>query len=201
MSTKSEQWRDEIVALLPRLRRFSFALAGSAADADDLLQATVERALLKYDQFKQGTGLDKWMFRMCKNIWIDEWRSRRVRGPIVDPMDFKSEIGVDGEQLLVNKLALSEVNMAMNRLQDEQKMILGLIVIEGYSYRETAELLDIPVGTVMSRLARARKALAAMLTAQAKTPRHEISTQDKYGPDKNGVNKYRMNEGASNDHD
>ncbi len=190
MNTKSEQWRDEIIALLPRLRRFSYTLAGSRTDADDLLRATVEKALLKYDQFKQGTDLDKWMFRMCKNIWIDEWRSRRVRGPIIDPMDFKAEIGVDGEQLLINRISLSEVNAAMNRLQDEQKMILGLIVIEGYSYRETSELLDIPIGTVMSRLARARKALEEMLNTAGETPRYETSAR----------RKAKMNKGASNDH-
>ncbi len=165
MTATSEHWRDDIVALLPRLRRFSFALTGSAADADDLLQTTVEKALSKYDQFKQGTDLDKWMFRMCKNTWIDEWRSRRVRGPVVDPMDFTSEIGIDGEQMIMDKITVSEVSTAMNRLQDEQKMILGLIVIEGYSYRETSEFLDIPIGTVMSRLARARKALEDQLHA------------------------------------
>ncbi len=173
MKVTSEQWRDDIIALLPRLRRFSFALTGSAFDADDLLQATIEKALLKYDQFKQGTDLDKWMFRMCKNLWIDEWRSRRVRGPSVDPMDYKSELRIDGENMIINKLSMSEVSKAMNELRDEQRMVLALIAIEGYSYKEVSKLLDIPIGTVMSRLARARKALMELLETP-ETTRLEI---------------------------
>ncbi len=173
MRVTSEQWRDDIIALLPRLRRFSFALTGSAFDADDLLQATVEKALLKYDQFEQGTDLDKWMFRMCKNLWIDEWRSRRVRGPSVDPMDYKSELRIDGENMIIDKLSMSEVGKAMNELRDEQRMILALVAIEGYSYREVSKLLDIPIGTVMSRLARARKALMELLDVP-ETTRPEI---------------------------
>jgi len=166
MTDKSKQWREEIVALLPRLRRFAYSLTSSAVDADDLLQTTIEKALLKYDQFEQGTDLDKWMFRMCKNLWIDEWRSRRVRGPSVDPMDFKSELQIDGEELLHNRLTMSEVNVAMNALKDEQKMILALIIVEGYSYKEVSEMLEIPIGTVMSRQARARKALEENLQKQ-----------------------------------
>ncbi len=173
MKVTSEQWRDDIIALLPRLRRFSFALTGSAFDADDLLQATIEKALLKYDQFEQGTDLDKWTFRMCKNLWIDEWRSRRVRGPSVDPMDYKSELGIDGENMIINKLSMSEVSKAMNELRDEQRMVLALVAIEGYSYKEVSKLLDIPIGTVMSRLARARKALMKLLETP-ETPRLEI---------------------------
>ncbi len=164
MNNNAEQWRDHIVALLPRLRRYCFSLTGSAPDADDLLQNTIEKALSKYDQFEQGTDLDRWMFRMCKNLWIDEWRSRRVRGDSVDPMDYKNEPWIDGEDILVNKLKMSEVRSAMNKLQDEQRVIIFLVAIEGYSYKEASIFLDIPLGTVMSRLARARKALEQLLT-------------------------------------
>ncbi|WP_321393588.1 RNA polymerase sigma factor [Emcibacter sp.] len=164
MDTTPEQWRDGIVALLPRLRRFSFALTASAADADDLLQATVEKALSRYEQFEPGTDLDKWLFRMCKNLWIDEWRSRRVRGPSVDPMDFRSEIQVDGEKLLQDKVSMLEVREAMDKLRDDQKVVLALVAIEGYSYKEVSNFLDVPIGTVMSRLARARSALQDILS-------------------------------------
>ncbi len=163
MDKTPEQWRDELVSLLPRLRRFSFALTTSAADADDLLQAAVEKALSRYEQFKPGTDLDKWLFRICKNLWIDEWRSRRVRGPNVDPMDFRSELQMDGERLLQDRMSLQEVREAMNKLRDEQKMVLALVAIEGYSYKEVSKILDIPIGTVMSRLARARGALQDIL--------------------------------------
>ncbi len=164
MKTEAEQWRDDIIALLPRLRRFSFSLTGSAADADDLLQNTIEKALSRYDQFEQGTDLDKWMFRMCKNLWIDEWRSRKVRGHSVDPMDYQNEQWIDGEDIAINKLGMSEVKTAMNKLQDEQRVIIFLITVEGYSYKEASIFLDIPIGTVMSRLARARKALELVLS-------------------------------------
>lgn len=163
MSSKAEQWRDDIIALLPRLRRYSFSLTGSAVDADDLLQNTIERALSRYDQFEQGTDLDKWMFRMCKNLWIDEWRSRQVRGDSVDPTDYRNEPWIDGEDMIINKLRMSEVRSAMNELQDEQRVIIFLIAVEGYSYKEASVFLDIPIGTVMSRLARARKSLDHML--------------------------------------
>ena len=163
MDMTPEQWRDEIVALLPRLRRFSFALTSSAADADDLLQATIEKALSKFSQFKAGTDLDKWLFRMCKNVWIDEWRARQVRGPSVDPQDFKSELLVDGEQQLLDKLSFAELAGAMDNLQEDQRVIIALIAIEGYSYKEAADILNIPTGTVMSRLARARGALQELL--------------------------------------
>lgn len=163
MTTKAEQWRNDIVALLPRLRRFSYSLTGSAPDADDLLQDVIEKALSSYDQFKQGTDLDRWMFRICKNLWIDEWRSRRVRGHTIDPMDYKNEPWIDGEKMLVNKINMSEVEYAMNQMQDEQRIILFLVAIEGYTYKEASKFLDIPIGTVMSRLARARKALEQFL--------------------------------------
>ncbi len=159
MKNSTERWRDEIVSLLPRLRRFAFALTTSSTDADDLLQATVEKALMKYQQFESGTDLDKWLFRICKNTWIDEIRSRQVRGPVVDPIDYKSELQIDGEKILINKLQLAEVNNAMKSLQDEQRMILAMVVIEGYSYKEVSVMLNIPIGTVMSRLSRARIAV------------------------------------------
>tara|TARA_R110002096_G_scaffold309403_3_gene503971 strand:+ start:483 stop:1043 length:561 start_codon:yes stop_codon:yes gene_type:complete len=166
MKNSTEQWRDGIIDLLPRLRRFAFALTGSVADADDLLQATVEKALVKHKQFTPGTDLDKWLFRMCKNTWIDEIRGRRVRGPIVDPTDYKSELHLDGEELIINKLRASEVHNAINSLQDEQRMILALIIIEGYSYKEVSKLLNIPIGTVMSRLSRARSTLIKTMNAR-----------------------------------
>lgn len=159
MKNSTEQWRNEIINLLPRLRRFSFALTTSITDADDLLQATVEKALIKHSKFTPGTDLDKWLFRICKNTWIDEIRGRRVRGPIVDPTDYKSELHLDGEELIINKLRVIEVRNAMKSLQDEQRMILALIIIEGYSYKEVSKLLNIPIGTVMSRQSRARCAL------------------------------------------
>jgi len=180
MDKTAEQWRDEIVSLLPRLRRFAFALAASTADADDLLQATIEKALSRYDRFKPGTDLDRWLFRICRNLWIDEWRSRRVRGPSVDLAEHESALQLDGERLLQDRAGLQEVRKAMNKLRDEQKMVLALVAIEGYSYREVSAMLDVPIGTVMSRLARARGALQDILHPAGE---HEALKFDAKGAD------------------
>lgn len=160
-------WRDEMVAILPRLRRFALSLTGSMEDAEDLLHSTVERALLKSEKFQDDTDLDKWMFRICKNLWIDEWRSRKVRGPSVDPEDVKHEPSMDGESHAENTVQLQELAKVLSQLQEEYRSVLVLVVIEGYSYKEVSGMLDIPTGTVMSRLARARKKVAEMMPKQS----------------------------------
>lgn len=152
-----------MVALLPRLRRFALSLTGSMPDAEDLLHSTVEKALLKADQFQEGTDLDRWMFRICKNLWLDEWRHRKVRGPSVDPTEAKHEPSMDGEDHAMNQVRIGELDKALGELHEEQRTVLVLVVIEGYSYREVSDRLDVPIGTVMSRLARARKKLIALL--------------------------------------
>jgi len=156
-----------MVNLLPRLQRFAFSLTSSSEDAEDLLHATVEKALLKYDQFEQGTHLDRWMFRICKNLWMDEWRSRQVRGIKVDYEDDKHEPWLDGERGTIDKIRLQEVKRAMDKLHDDQRIVLVLVAVEGHSYKEVAALLEIPIGTVMSRLARARKTLSEQLPSHA----------------------------------
>ncbi len=163
----TQAWRDELVALLPRLRRYALSLTGSMQDAEDLLHSTVEKALSKADQFAEGTDLDRWMFRICKNLWFDEWRQRKVRGPSVDPQEMKNEPWVDGEDHVQNRIRIQELNRALQALQEDHREILVLVVIEGYSYKEVSERLDVPIGTVMSRLARARAGLGSLLSASA----------------------------------
>jgi len=159
------EMQEELLALLPNVRRFALSLTGSIEDAEDLLHSTVEKALTKLDQFKPGTDLDRWLFRICKNTWLDEWRQRKVRGPSVDPDDLKHEPSVDGVATAVNNIELQELNEAMQALPEEQRTMLVLILVEGYSYKEVSSLLDVPIGTVMSRLARARKKVADTLHA------------------------------------
>lgn len=160
--------REQLVALLPRLKRYALSLTHSMPDAEDLLHSTIERALAKADQFEQGTDLDRWMFRICKNLWLDEWRSRKIREvePLTDTV--QNEAFVDGERQATATLELKELGHILSQLKDEHKEILLLIVVEGYSYKEVSEMLGIPIGTVMSRLARARTRLAAKLP---QTPR------------------------------
>lgn len=159
IETPSIDLRDEIVALLPRLRRFCLALAGSPDRGDDLCQATVERALSRSGQFIAGTRLDSWMFRIARNLLIDEARRVKTRGSEIDIDDAFDMGGEDGVQIVEGRSDLDRARQAMARLPEEQRSLLSLVVLEGFSYKEAAETLDIPIGTVMSRLARARRAI------------------------------------------
>jgi RNA polymerase sigma-70 factor (ECF subfamily) len=144
--------------VLPRLRRFAWSLTGNRHDGDDLMQATAERVL------ERGVPADAellpWMFKVCKNLWIDELRARQVRVRAGSRPELAEEPVVSGESVVIGELTLREVDRAMATLPEEQREVLVLVAVEGLSYREAAAILDIPIGTVMSRLARARAALA-----------------------------------------
>lgn len=152
--------RQEILGLLPRLRRYAYALTGATHDADDLLQTTVERLLSR--NFPDDVDLIKWSFRVCKNVWIDEIRARNVRvSAVVNDRIENSEM-FDGERVVMGQMTFEEVKQTMDSLPYEQKAALSLVALEGFSYAETAEIMGAPVGTIMSRIARARSALMAM---------------------------------------
>jgi RNA polymerase sigma-70 factor (ECF subfamily) len=151
----------ELVALLPRLRRFARGLAGTADQADDLVQAACERALSRIQQWTPGTRLDSWMFRIIQTIWLDERRSVKVRAGsgTVASDDAGPELSADGEREMEAHMTFDAVRRAMAKLPEEQQAVLMLVCVEGQTYKEAAETLSIPIGTVMSRLARARVAL------------------------------------------
>lgn len=155
----------ELLALLPRLRRFSRSLARDAADADDLCQAALERALKAREQWQPGTRLDAWMYRIMRNCWIDEARARTRRSETFAPEDAGANVGTNGHQHIERNLELHDVDRAMNALPPEQREAIALVWVEGFAYREAAEIMDIPVGTLTSRLARGRQALAQRLEA------------------------------------
>lgn len=146
---------------LPRVRRFARGLTGNQADADDLLQSTVERVLQR--GVPEGVELLKWMFKVCRNLHIDEIRSRQVRERAAARPELAEESVVSGEAVAIGELSLREVERAMALLSEEQRAVISLVAVEGLSYREAAEVMDIPIGTVMSRLARARATLADLL--------------------------------------
>lgn len=154
---------DELVRLLPRLRQFALSLSGSSVEADDLVQAACERALRARDQWTADTRLDSWVFRIMRNLWIDGVRRRRTAGA-VESLDQTTDVeGTDGRRVTEAALALKDVKQALGDLPDEQRAVLLMVCAEERSYQETAKLLGIPTGTVMSRLARARRSLAASL--------------------------------------
>jgi RNA polymerase sigma-70 factor (ECF subfamily) len=162
----SSGFGDQLVAVLPRLRRFARGLAHSAAEADDLVQAACERALAREHQFQEGTRFDSWMFRIVQTIWIDQLRARDVRKE--DAEVAEERLGSDAPVRRIEaRLALAEVRLAVERLPPEQRSVLMLVTVEGLSYKEAAEVAGVPVGTIMSRLARARVALHQQLEAGA----------------------------------
>lgn len=152
-----------MVALLPRLRRFSIGLAGNVTDGDDLLQSAVEKALAKFSQFERGTRLDSWLFRIIQTTWIDSRRRayHREVGMETDVIDrLPSAAPADESE---TRYSFTDVQKALARLPDEQRSIVVLVLVEGYSYEEAASMTGVPIGTVMSRLSRARRSLAATL--------------------------------------
>lgn len=159
--------RKGIVAILPRLRRFCMAIARDGDAGDDLCQATIERALSRADQFQQGTRLDSWMYRIAQNIMIDSARRKRTRGVEVEVDDAFGLAGDDGVQIVEGRSDLARARAAMAKLPDEQRTLLALVVLDGMSYRDAAETLEIPIGTVMSRIARARRSIDAQVNPPA----------------------------------
>ncbi len=156
----------EIANLLPRLRRFARAVTRNREDADDLVQVSVERALKHAEQWDPGSRLDSWIFRIMKNAWIDEVRARARRGNFLAPEEAGEHVGIDPSDANVHRLA---VQKAVSLLNEDQRMVVGLVLIDGLPYKEAAEALEIPIGTLTSRLARAREALQALLTDDART--------------------------------
>jgi RNA polymerase sigma-70 factor (ECF subfamily) len=159
----SDEIRDRMVAVLPRLRRFAHALTGSTEQADDLVQDACLRALSRIELWQPGTRLDSWMYRIAQNIWLDRLRASKVRGEAVDLAATEEIPGSDGRLVTESELTLQAVAAAMGRLPPEQRAMVALVCIEGASYKEAAEITGVPVGTVMSRLARARRTLNAIL--------------------------------------
>ncbi len=155
----SEALSVQIVQLLPRLRRFARTLAGNSSDADDLVQICIERALTRSEQLRSGAPLAGWMFGILRNAWIDETRGRARRNRLFAP----EELGEHVADPTSAHAQILPVQQAMQGLPDEQREVIGLVLVEGLSYNEAAQIIGVPVGTVTSRLARGRMALQTML--------------------------------------
>lgn len=156
------------MALLPRLRRFAYAISGSLDDADDLVQTACERALSRLDQYAPGTRLDSWMFRMIQTAWIDRKRYEGRRQQVSDP-ELINTIAFDARihEQTEAKALLALIRREIGALSDDQRLVLALVVIDGMSYQDTADILEVKIGTVMSRLARARQRLAEIIEKPA----------------------------------
>lgn len=153
----------DLTALLPRLRRFAHTLARDTADADDLTQAAVERALVARASFAAGTRMDSWMYRIMRNAWIDTARMRRRAAQTFVAEEAGAEVGDAGDRAIEARVELDRVGRAMATLPDEQREAVALVLVEGLAYKEAAAVLDIPMGTLTSRLVRGRAALMTKL--------------------------------------
>jgi RNA polymerase sigma-70 factor, ECF subfamily len=160
MSSAPAEISNEMVELLPRLRRFARSLSRNQHDADDLVQSVVERAWRHLDQLKPGANLGSWMFGIMKNAWIDDRRAKSRRGEVQLPEDSGEHPAISPADANTGLWAISE---AMDKLPEEQRLAVALVLVEGMSYKEASTLLEIPMGTLTSRLARGRTALAAAL--------------------------------------
>lgn len=157
--------RDRMVELLPRLRRFAYALTGNLDKADDLVQETCARALASADQWQAGTRLDSWMYRIAQNLWFDRMRATKVRGEVVDVDTAIDLVGTDGRDVTESRLTLQVVAKSIAQLPADQQLVIAHVCIDGLSYKDAADALGIPIGTVMSRLARARRALHTAMSS------------------------------------
>jgi len=150
---------ESIVELIPRLRRYARALAGDRAAADDLVQDTLERAWAKLHLYRRGTDLRAWLFTVMHNVYVNQLRAARPGVQLDEEMPELSQPARE-----TDALELRDLDLAIGRLPPEQREVLLLVVLEDMSYDEAAGTLGIPIGTVMSRLARAREKLRTMLS-------------------------------------
>jgi RNA polymerase sigma-70 factor (ECF subfamily) len=164
LTPREEALRQEIVSFLPRLRRFARSLARDPDKADDLVQAACQRALERLGQVREGTRLDSWLYRIVYTRWIDKVRRGKTRSAnlvVLTREDApQAESGRAGNDLA----AALDIKTALGKLPAEHHAAITLVSVEGYSYEEAAAVLDVPVGTVASRVARARNMLGRLLT-------------------------------------
>lgn len=156
---------------LPRLRRYARALTGDRYAADDLVQDTIERALSRASLWRSGSKLDSWLLTIMHNLFVNSVRSAAAR--LTSPADedeFEHRAGAPADPTA--RLAIRDLDGALAKLPEEQREVLLLIALEDFSYADAARILGIPVGTVMSRLSRARDRLRALLAGEALPPTH-----------------------------
>ena len=166
LTTDLQGFRRDLIALLPRLRRFARTLAQSAADADDLVQTACERAIRRIDQWQEGTRLDSWLFTMMRNLWISELRSRKVRlgeGHVEASEADELHTKVAGDDQMYG----GQIMAMVRSLPEGYATTLLLVAVEGWSYQEAADLMEVPIGTVMSRMSKARQLMKDKLGVKA----------------------------------
>src|ERR1700682_136257 len=166
--------------MLPRLWAFALRLSGNRHDAEDVVQRACVRGLERAHQLQPGTAPLSWMFSIVHSTWINELRARKVRSRSsmewdddflkndADPVDKGPE----------TQLMHSQIISAVERLPEAQRVVMLLVAVEGLSYQEAAEVLEVPIGTVMSRLSRARQAVGALFGTHDPKPKVSVTRKD-----------------------
>ncbi len=167
LAAPADDIRCHMVGFLPRLRRFAHSLTRDHERGEDLVQETCARALACLDQWRPDTRLDSWMYRIAQNLWIDQLRAEKVKGETIDIAAIEDIWGPDGRVVTESRLSLMELRERIAQLPSDQRALLRLVCMDGLSYKEAAQALDSPAGTIMSRLARARRALHDAVERQA----------------------------------
>lgn len=165
---RDESLRRQMVGLLPRLRRFARSLAKDPSRADDLVQAACERALGRLAQVQEGTRLDSWLYRIIYTQWVDRLRRMRTRAAHLEIASNQCSLPEDLTELNCTRLAAAvDLRKAFGSLPEDHRAAMMLVCVEGYTYAEAAQVLEVPAGTVASRVARARGVLVRLLSADA----------------------------------
>lgn len=159
----NETTRRQMLTLLPRLRRFGYALSGKWDQADDLVQSTYLRAIESLGSLRQGSRLDAWMFQIMRNQFLNERRGESLRESRKPEISRLVPTVMDGPHAVESKITFEIVQKAVGDLPEEQRTALVLVAVEGLSYKETADLMAESVGTVASRVARARQTLKSLV--------------------------------------
>lgn len=157
--------RPDLIEHIPRLRRYARALVRDPARADDLVQDTLERALVKLDLWQPGSNLRAWLFTLMHNLFVNQARARRE---METALDEALDIPVSGGQM--EALTARDIQSALARLPEAQREVLLLVGLEQFAYEEAAQVLGVPVGTVMSRLSRAREGMRRLLSDAPAVP-------------------------------
>ncbi len=160
-----------MTALIPRLRRYALALTGSRAQAEDLVQDTLERALGRFHLWRRGSNLRAWLFRIMHNVHANHVRGHQQEQKAAVKED---ELQYSTRPTQEDRLEICQLQTALKKLPSEQRKVLLLVALEEMSYRETSKVLDIPIGTVMSRLARGRERMRALMRDESATPQLKV---------------------------
>ncbi|HRX38681.1 MAG: sigma-70 family RNA polymerase sigma factor [Amphiplicatus sp.] len=153
---------DELNEVLPALRRFALSLTRNPDRADDLVQDSVERALLKASYYRPGTNLRSWLFTLCRRLFLNDIRKQKSRGVSVELDDVSpSAISVKADQH--SHLEFKEAAGIFRTMADDDREVISLVALDGLKYEDAARKLRVPIGTVRSRLSRARARLRSRM--------------------------------------